>query len=597
MNKLLNHDTLNINLSVADDQHIENISLKKREEHGVLYIDFAVQAKKAITLPVTVLQVHLPFEDIHSCWTPGITGNPVSIRNKGICEWQYGFDSQICKLAPVGCFYSLTGQNKLTVALSDASEPVKMHIGAYEEERVARIQFRLFDSPSEERTSYHATLRLDLNNKPYHQAITQIAEWFEAKDEHSCMSVPEAALEPVYSTWYSFHQNLQQQEIEDQCRLAHEVGCKTIILDDGWQTDDNNRGYRFCGDWQVSQRRFPDMKAHVQRVQELGMKYMVWLSVPFIGKGCEVWDQFKDNLLFYSTKNDAGVFDPRYPKVRMYLIDTYSRMVSDYGLDGLKLDFIDEFDMNNAEGKALVPDSERDTESLHLAVHRLLSDVRRTLEDINPGILIEFRQKYIGPKIRQYGNIFRVHDCPNDSIMNRMSIMDLRMLSGNTAVHSDMFIWSPEERVESASLHFINTLFSVPQISPDMKELSEEHLAMTRHWLGFWKQHRNLLLNGKLKSSAPEMQYPIIESQLGDQKIVTLHGPVVAELFNSGENQVTLVNGALSDSLYIKVPETSTVKAAVFDCLGLETSNKTLTLECGLNEVSLPESGYIVMTR
>lgn len=59
---------------------------------------------------------------------------------------------------------------------------------------------------------------------------------------------------------------------------------KTIILDDGWQTDDNNRGYAFCGDWQVSPNRFPDFAAHVKRVRDMGMKYMVWYSVPYVGK-------------------------------------------------------------------------------------------------------------------------------------------------------------------------------------------------------------------------------------------------------------------------------------------------------------------------
>ena len=58
---------------------------------------------------------------------------------------------------------------------------------------------------------------------------------------------------------------------------------KGVIIDDGWQTDDNRRGYAFCGDWEISERRFPDMRAHVERVHRLGMKYLVWFSVPFMG--------------------------------------------------------------------------------------------------------------------------------------------------------------------------------------------------------------------------------------------------------------------------------------------------------------------------
>ena len=459
MKQLLNLEQLSIQLEVAKANESFELTLEERPHGDLLFIDFTITAPEKMELPEAILDIHFPFVDMHSCWTPGVFGNPKGFRNKGIPEWWPHFDSQISQLAPVCCFYSQSGTNGLSVALSDAKEAVKVHAGAYEEERVGRIRMRLFSEPSAERAEYKGTVRIDRNAKPYFDAISGMATWYEELMEHQQMPVPESALEPVYSTWYSFHQNLSQQEIEDQCRLSAEAGCKTIILDDGWQTDDNNRGYKFCGDWQVAESRFPDMRGHVERVQAMGMKYMLWLSVPFIGQGCKIWDEFKDYLLFYSEQNQTGTLDPRYPKVREYLINTYCRVVKDYNLDGLKLDFIDEFNMAAAEGSALLPDPERDTESLPEAVDRLMMDVRESLTAINSDILIEFRQRYIGPMIRKYGNMFRVHDCPNDSIMNRMGIVDLRMFSGDTAIHSDMFIWSPQDTVESASLHFINTLF------------------------------------------------------------------------------------------------------------------------------------------
>jgi len=39
----------------------------------------------------------------------------------------------------------------------------------------------------------------------------------------------------------------------------------------------------------------------------------------------------------------APVFDPRYPEVRQYLIDTYSKALALWNLDAFKLDFIDDF--------------------------------------------------------------------------------------------------------------------------------------------------------------------------------------------------------------------------------------------------------------
>ena len=37
------------------------------------------------------------------------------------------------------------------------------------------------------------------------------------------------------------------------------------------------------------------------------------------------------------------VLDPRFPEVRQYLIDLYRSFITDYDMDGFKLDFIDSF--------------------------------------------------------------------------------------------------------------------------------------------------------------------------------------------------------------------------------------------------------------
>ena len=65
--------------------------------------------------------------------------------------------------------------------------------------------------------------------------------------------------------------------------------------------------------------------------------------------------------------------------------------------------------------------------------------------------MIEFRQPYIGPLMRKYGNIFRAGDCPNSALENRVRTTDLHILSGTTAVHSDMIMWHYEDQVEIAA--------------------------------------------------------------------------------------------------------------------------------------------------
>ena len=62
------------------------------------------------------------------------------------------------------------------------------------------------------------------------------------------------------------------------------------------------------------------------------------------------------------------------------------------------------------------------------AIDVLMTDVTETLRAINSEVLIEFRQPYVGPAIRKYGNMLRVADCPNDAICNRQDIVNLILL-------------------------------------------------------------------------------------------------------------------------------------------------------------------------
>lgn len=589
-------DNISVNVRTPDTGQIQS-KIYNWTENGTNIVELVISSKEEIEFPKVELEVKFPLIDTHSLWTPHHIGNPSALRNKGICEYNYEWDSKISQTAPVACFYSLKGENRLALSLSEAMECVQVRVGAYEEERCGLARFELFKERSKPRSEYSLQLRLDNRDIPFTQAVQGMAGWYDELLRENVMTPPAASLEPVFSTWYNFHQNIEQTQIEEQCALASEVGCKTIILDDGWQTDDNNRGYQFCGDWLVSQKRFPDFAGHVERVQAMGMKYMLWLSVPYMGKKTDVWSTYEDYMLFYNERDKTGVVDPRYKKVRDYLVGTYCRVVKDYNLDGLKLDFIDQFDFKNATGKALEKDSERTTESLQEAVNMLMLEVRTKLEELNPDILIEFRQKYIGPMMRQFGNMFRVHDCPHDSITNRMGIMDLRLFSHDTTVHSDMFIWTPEDSAESASLQFINTLFSVPQISPDMKEISAEHFAMTKHWLTFWQENKDVLMKGELECLVPEMHYPVISGHHNKETLTTVHADMVVDIFTKDERKVTVVNGALEDKLCFRMAKSENVEASFYDCLGRLVKAEPMALKQGLVELEIPKSGYVIFKR
>ena len=153
----------------------------------------------------------------------------------------------------------------------------------------------------------------------------------------------------------------------------------------------------------------------------------------------------------------------------------------------MKLDFIDGFKVWDEDPAVRDNYAGRDCKNIFDAVTLLLEEVSQRLRSIRPDIMIEFRQNYVGPAIRKYGNMFRAADCPADPLSNRIRTLKLRLTSGNTAVHSDMIEWAMDSSVENVAYQIQNIFFSVPQISMRLEELPPEHRRMLKFQLGFWR--------------------------------------------------------------------------------------------------------------
>jgi alpha-galactosidase len=233
-----------------------------------------------------------PSSGVHAHWAPNThTNRFIDV------EWSGGYGSKATSGAPVHCSHGSDGINRLTFAWSDALNSTNLKAGLREESAELSCSVTAFTESVPPLQSYEATLRLDTRPVPLHQSIREVSDWWAAMPEYAPVPVPEIARLPMYSTWYSFHQHLEPAAVEEQCRQAKALGCEAVIVDDGWQTDDNSRGYAYCGDWEVTPGKIPDMRAHVQRVHDLGMKYLLWYSVPFVGPKSRAWEQFQNKLL------------------------------------------------------------------------------------------------------------------------------------------------------------------------------------------------------------------------------------------------------------------------------------------------------------
>ncbi len=551
-------------------------------------IRFHLEAERDLPPPSLRLFWEVPQLDMQTRWMPG------GLYHRNLPpDWGAGTSSQLASNMPMMTFLNLKGQNRLTFAFSEAKRFVKLSAGVREESNRIVCELSLFTIPEAPIRSYDAELRIDTRSIFYADAIRAVSEWYAAFPDYTPSPAPEGAFEPIYSSWYSYHQNLFDHELEAECTQAKEFGMKGIIVDDGWQTEDNNRGYAWCGDWEISRKRFPDMRAHVARVHALGMKYIVWYSVPFAGTKSKIYQRFKGKFLYEIPRLQTAVLDPRFPEIREYLIHTYETAIREWDLDGFKLDFIDCFRFDGEDPAVAENYAGRDLKSLPDAVDLLLSETMRRLRALKPEILIEFRQSYIGPAIRKYGNMFRAGDCPADILSNRVRTLDLRLTSGNTAVHSDMLEWNEADTPETAALQLLNVLFSVPQISVRLESIPETHRRMLRFWLDFAIRHRDVLLHGYLKPFHPDLNYPIVSSETAKEKVIAVYnyGQIVKIACEPGKS-CFLVNATGRSELYVDL-QTAPLSAEFFDTFGRPVPADEV--KTGVSKIAIPYSGLMVL--
>ena len=523
------------------------------------------------------IEFSTPERDIYSMWSPSMNENRTVGRDYAPrCTY-----SRLASGMPIHCGISLSGKNRITLALSDAATATVITSGVDEIDAGIRWRVNFFTMPASAIEEYNVTMRIDTRDIPYYDAIYDVVEWWETECGYIPAPVPEFARLPMNSLWYSYHQVLVPDEIVEQCRLSKPLGMDTVIIDDGWQTTDSGRGYAYCGDWEPE--RMPDMKGLVDRIHETGMKVILWYSVPFVGKHAKIYDEVKEFLLSDQDMHGGYCLDPRYKFIRERLINLYVNAVKDWGLDGLKLDFIDSFNLSE---KSLAPDPRRDFESLDEAVDELMIQIHKALSEINPDIMIEFRQSYVGPSIRKYGNMLRVGDCPNDGMLNRRGVVDLRLTSGKTAVHSDMLMWHPTDTKENVAAQLAATLFGVPQISMRIHELSAEHYNILKHYLAFWREHREVLLDGKLTAQNPESFYSQVCSELdGEAVVVAYENTVVCGDYK----KLSVVNMSSGESVYLKGMCGNSYR--VVDCIGEEISRGEV--DCNICEIKVAIGGMV----
>jgi alpha-galactosidase len=343
----------------------------------------------------------------------------------------------------------------------------------------------------------------------------------------------------------------------------------------------------------------PDMKAFVDAAHEQGVAVLLWYAMSLVGEQSELFPAMQGKFLRSWDGQGASVLDPRYPEVREHIIGTYRSAMQEWGIDGFKLDFLGFFVATDTT--VLEATDGRDFASVNEATDRLMTDVMAELRLLDPDVMIEFRQRYIGPLMRKYGNMFRAADCPNAAVENRVRTVDLRLLSGDTAVHSDMLMWHADEPVEAAALQLLNVLFAVPQLSVRLEGIPPAHRQMIAFQTAYWRDNRSVLLDGAFEARSPLANYPLVTARAGHKRIIALYAERVVTVDEGGEGplrELDVVNAKAGGRVVLDVV-TPLGRCAyrITDVLGRPVDTGTVTLDAGPAAFDVPPSGMLSLAR
>ncbi|GAA2145780.1 hypothetical protein GCM10009760_34800 [Kitasatospora kazusensis] len=498
-------------------------------------------------------------------------------------SWREPRTAALAKGAPVGSLVGSGDAALCTFAAGELVLPVDIGEGAVEETG----EFTWWV----EHEGPTLRLLLDLSGRHFADTVRDCAAWWATLLPPA--PVPPAAFAPVFCTWYALHLAMTSADVERLAALAAPLGFGALIVDDGWQTDERSRSYATTGDWQPAPAGFPDFAAHVERVQALGLDYLVWYALPFAGDRSAAVGELAAHSLARLPQLETYVLDPRSAAVRAHQVERLAAAVEKYGVDGLKIDFIDTFVRTTATGASPDPDCATVDEG----VRKLLAELDARLRAARPDVLVEHRQPYVGPGLWPYATMVRATDCPHNAAENRARTADLRLTAGPLAVHADPLTWHPSESPEQIAVLLLSVLFSTPQVSVDLGVQGPEQLAALRFWLSVMREHTALLQRGDLRPYRPELGYPLIEARHGRSLAFGRYAPLPASV--TGDWDTLLLANADPDTLVRLAFDTAPGQLSVLvqDCFGGTVAEAATAVDGRELALHVPLGGLLTLRR
>lgn len=294
---------------------------------------------------------------------------------------------------------------------------------------------------------------------------------------------------------------------------AADIGCEYYVIDAGWYADGS--WWSRVGEWEPAAKRWPDgLPKVLSYIRQKGMVPGLWLELEVMGILCPIAAQKPDDWFFCRHGKrviDHGRYqlDYRNPRVRAFADGVIRRLVEDYGVGYIKMDY----NINAGIGTELGADSDGDGLLEHNRAY--LKWLEDTLERY-PDLIVE---NCGSGGMRINDALLLRHSIQSSSDQTEYTSYAAISAAAAAAVTPEQnAVWSyplTDADAEQVAFNMVNAMTMRIHQSGHLAGLGTGRLALVREGIEYYKSYRHLI-----SRSVPV--WPLGMPAFGDQRICVL---------------------------------------------------------------------------
>ena len=275
---------------------------------------------------------------------------------------------------------------------------------------------------------------------------------------------------------------------------AKEAGCEYYVIDAGWYAD--GFWWDYVGEWLPSAKRFPNgLEEVTNRIVEKGMVPGVWLELEVMGIKCPLADQVPEDWYFIRhgkkvSDRSRYQLDFRNPAVQKYASDVIDRLVRDYRVGYIKMDYNIELGIGTEIGADCFGEG-------------LLGHERAYLEWLE-GIFEKYPQLVIencssGGLRMDYAMLSRYSIQSTSDTEDYIKYSTIAANAPSALTPEQAAVWSyplKEGDDEEAIFNMVNAMLLRIHQSGHLAQISRERFALVKEGIDYYKKIRRDLRQG-----------------------------------------------------------------------------------------------------